>query len=67
VELPQGALAHLLVGLNDSVMVQALQSYGVHLPTWLAQLPALAPELKLLQRAQAGKPNVYAYCFCSPR
>ncbi len=42
-------------------------SWGVRLPGWFAQLPALAPELQLLRNAKAGTPNIYADCLCSPR
>ena len=67
VEEPLGGLQQFLLGVNQSAMVQAAQGYGLHLPSWLVQLPRLAPELKLLRTAQAGRPNVYAYCFCAPR
>lgn len=67
VEEPLGGFEQFLVGLNDNAMVQVAQAYGVHLPTWVAQIDAMAPELKLLRNAKAGHPNVYAYCFCSPR
>ncbi|WP_266183307.1 signal peptide peptidase SppA [Dyella humicola] len=67
VEEPLGGFEQFLVGLNDNVMVQAAQAYGVHLPAWVAQIDMMAPELKLLRNAKAGHPNVYAYCFCSPR
>ncbi len=67
VEEPLGGFEQFLVGLNDNVMVQAAQAYGVHLPAWVAQIDTMAPELKLLRNAKAGHPNVYAYCFCSPR
>jgi len=43
------------------------ESYGLRLPSWVAQVNTMAPELKLLRTAQAGRPNVYAYCFCTPR
>jgi protease IV len=43
-----------------------LQSYGLRLPSWVAQLPAMAPELQMLSTAHVGQPNVYSYCFCSP-
>lgn len=65
-ETPRGVFESFLVGLNGNAMVMALEGYGIHLPGWLAQLPAMAPELSLLRQAQAGVPNVYAYCFCSP-
>ncbi|HEV2620924.1 MAG TPA: signal peptide peptidase SppA [Frateuria sp.] len=67
VEEPLGGLQQFLLGVNQSAMVQAVQGYGLRLPDWLAELPRLAPELKLLRTAQAGRPNVYAYCFCAPR
>jgi protease IV len=65
-EQPMGAFERFVVSLNQSAMVSALQSYGVRLPNWVAQLPMLAPELQMLRSAQAGQPNVYSYCFCSP-
>jgi protease-4 len=67
VEEPRGGFEQFMVNLNDSATLSALQAYGVHLPAWAAQLPAMAPELKLLSTAQSGRPNVYAYCFCEPR
>ena len=66
VETSTGALGQFLSGLNDNAMIQVAQSYGVRLPPWLAQLPNMAPELGLLRNAQSGRPNVYAYCFCTP-
>ena len=62
----QSGFERFIGGLSHSASVTLLQSYGIHLPAWLAQVQAMAPELQLLRRAQAGKPNVYAYCFCSP-
>ncbi|HEX7814840.1 signal peptide peptidase SppA [Dyella sp.] len=67
VETPSGAFEQFLSSLGDSAAIRVAQSYGVRLPSWVAQLPAMAPELSLLQHAQAGRPNIYAYCFCSPR
>jgi protease-4 len=67
VEAPLGGFEQFVVGLNDSAATVALRTYGVRLPSWLAQLPAMAPELKLVRNAQPGKANVYAYCFCEPR
>jgi protease-4 len=37
------------------------------LPKWLSSIDERLPELKLLEHAQAGRPNIYAYCFCSPQ
>jgi protease-4 len=67
VEAPLGGFEQFLVGMNQSAMVHVAQGYGLHLPAWLAELSRLAPELGLLRHAQAGRPNVYAYCFCAPR
>lgn len=67
VEQPLGGFEHFLVGLNQSAAVRVAQSYGLHLPSWIGQLPEVMPELKLLKTAKAGRPNVYAYCFCTPR
>ncbi len=66
VEAPLGGFEQFLVSLNDSSATVALRAYGVHLPSWVAQLPAMVPELALLRNAQPGRPNVYAYCFCEP-
>ena len=66
-EQPMGAFERFVVSFNQSAMVSSLQGYGVKLPGWVAELPMLAPELEMLRTAQAGRPNVYAYCFCSPR
>ena len=65
-EAPMGAFERFVVNLNQTAMVSSMQSYGVRLPTWFAQLPMLAPELEMLRTAQVGRPNVYSYCFCSP-
>lgn len=67
VEAPLGGFEQFLVGMNQSALVRVAQGYGLRLPAWLAALPRLAPELALLRTAQAGRPNVYAYCFCAPR
>ncbi len=66
-EAPLGGFERFLIGMNHSVSVHLLQSWGVRLPRWFAQLPALAPELELLRNARAGIPNIYADCLCSPR
>jgi protease-4 len=67
VEPALGSFERFLVGLNDNATVRMAQAYGVSLPSWVAAMPRMAPELKLLGNAQAGKPQVYAYCFCAPR
>ncbi|WP_350016576.1 signal peptide peptidase SppA [Rhodanobacter sp. IGA1.0] len=67
VEPPQGGFERFLMGLSQSASVHVLQSFGVRLPDWVAQLPAKAPELQLLRNAKAGTPNIYADCLCRPR
>ena len=66
-EAPLGGLERFLVNLNHEAGTRVLQSWGVSLPRWFAQLPSLAPELELLRHARAGTPNIYADCLCSPR
>ncbi|MEX1829589.1 signal peptide peptidase SppA [Luteibacter sp. CQ10] len=66
-EKPMGAFERFLTNVGDSSEAKVLMSWGVRLPSWVAELPKLAPEFALFRTAQAGKPNVYAYCFCSPR
>lgn len=65
-EQPKGAFERFVVSLNQSALASSLQGYGLKLPGWIAQLQTVAPELEMLRTAQAGHPNVYAYCFCSP-
>ncbi len=67
VETPLGGFEHFMLGLKQSASVHVLQSWGLRLPGWFAQLPALAPELRLLHNAKAGTPNIYADCLCGPR
>ena len=66
-EAPLGGFERFLIGLNHSASVRVMQSWGIRLPGWFAQLPALAPELQLLRDARAGTPNIYADCLCRPR
>jgi protease-4 len=66
-EAPLGSFERFLIGLNHNASVQVMQSWGIRLPGWFTQLPALVPELQLLRNAKAGTPNVYADCLCSPR
>jgi protease-4 len=66
VEESLGGFEQFLVNLNESAMVRVAQSYGLQLPAWVAHIDTMAPELKLLRSAQSGRPNVYAYCFCTP-
>ncbi|MEO6799585.1 MAG: signal peptide peptidase SppA [Rhodanobacter sp.] len=66
-EAPVSGFERFLIDMNDTASTQLLQSWGVRLPRWFAQLPALAPELQLLRHAKAGTPNIYADCLCAPR
>ena len=61
---PLGGFESFLVGLNHSASIHIAQSWGIHLPTWVAQLPQHAPELELLRSARAGTPNIYVDCLC---
>ena len=65
-EAPLGGFARFLINLNHDASMRVLQSWGIRLPNWVAQLPALAPELQLLRNAKAGTPNIYADCLCTP-
>jgi protease-4 len=66
-EAPVSGFERFLINMNHNASTQLLQSWGVRLPRWVAQLPALAPELQLLRHAKAGTPNIYADCLCAPR
>ena len=66
-EAPVSGFERFLINMNHTASVQLLKSWGVRPPRWLAQLPALAPELELLRNAKAGTPNIYADCLCAPR
>lgn len=67
VEPARSGFQQFLVSLNQDASVRILRAWGVHLPSWVAQMPAMAPELQLLRHARAGAPNIYADCLCSPR
>ena len=67
IETPLGGFQRFVIGLNESASVHLLQSWGVRLPSWVASMVSLTPELKLLRTAKAGAPNVYVDCLCSPR
>lgn len=66
-EKPMGAVERFMASVGDSGEARVAMSMGLRLPSWVAMLPKLAPEFALFRTAEAGKPNVYAYCFCSPR
>ena len=65
-EKPMGAFERFLTSVGDSSEARVAMSWGLRLPSWVAELPKLAPEWSLFRNAEAGKPHVYAYCFCSP-
>lgn len=65
VEKPMSPFQRFLLNFGDGSAARVLASMGIRLPDFVAQIPKLAPELQLLQHAQAGKPQVYAYCFCT--
>jgi protease-4 len=67
VEQPMNSFQRFFTNFSDSASVRIAKSYGLTLPSWLAAVPELAPELKLFSQAQPGRPLVYAYCFCAPR
>ncbi len=65
-ELPSSVFAQWLLSLSHSAMVATLQSYGLHLPQMFVPPSTLTTGLDLLLKAKPGKPNTYAYCFCTP-
>ncbi|MBS0433052.1 MAG: signal peptide peptidase SppA [Proteobacteria bacterium] len=67
VEKPMSPFQRFLLNFGDGSAAHILAALGVRLPDFVAQIPKLAPELQLLQHAQAGKPQVYSYCFCTVR
>jgi protease IV len=66
-ERPMGTFERFVTSVGDSAAARVALSWGIRLPAWVAQVPAMAPELELFRQARAGRPNVYAYCFCSAR
>lgn len=65
IEPPSSPLERFLEGAGDSATARVLASLGMHVPkAWLAAVPELVPALSMLQHAQPGKPDTYAYCFC---
>ncbi|BBD81238.1 signal peptide peptidase SppA [Aerosticca soli] len=67
VERPLGGLSALFGDADPDALEQALAALGLPRPAALARLAGrrLAP-LELLRRAPAGRPNVYAHCYCAP-
>ena len=64
IEKPLSPFQRFLLDFGSGNGSRIFSALGIPLPDFAAQLPKLAPELKLLQHAQAGKPEVYSYCFC---
>ncbi|MEW5311070.1 MAG: hypothetical protein WDW38_002813 [Sanguina aurantia] len=67
IETPLGGFQRFVIGLNQSASVRLMQSWGLRLPSWVASMVSMTPELKLLRNARAGAPNIYVDCLCSPR
>lgn len=52
-------------GVSESGSAHALLARGIRLPRWTTALARRAePDLALWQQARAGRPGIYAYCFC---
>ncbi|HET7662994.1 MAG TPA: S49 family peptidase, partial [Rhodanobacteraceae bacterium] len=55
-------------GLGNSAAVRVMLAHGMRLPDWAGSLARrAAPDLTLFRQARAGRPAVYAYCFCAAR
>lgn len=55
-------------GLGQSAAARVMLAHGVRLPNWAGSLAQrAAPDLTLFRQAKAGRPAVYAYCFCAAR
>jgi len=65
-ETPLGGIERFMLGFSQNATVRVLQGWGMQLPRWFARVPAMTGPLRLLRNAEAGKPNVYADCFCAP-
>jgi len=68
VERPLGTLDRFLLGFSDSALARVVAR--LDLPWSHASLLAdvdLRRPLRLLQQVRAGKPAVFAYCFCELR
>ncbi len=58
----------LVRGFSRSAAARVMLAHGVHLPRWVVPLARrAAPDLALFRQTRAGRPAVYAYCFCSAR
>lgn len=55
-------------GLSHSAVARVMLAHDIRLPQWVVPLARrAAPDLALFRQARAGRPAVYAYCFCSAR
>ncbi|MHB1993669.1 signal peptide peptidase SppA, partial [Metallibacterium scheffleri] len=62
---PMSPLQRALMGFGDSALASIAIHHGFTLPPWMASFaPRVAGPLQMLQNAQPGKVNAYAYCFC---
>jgi len=62
---PMSPFERVLMGFGDSALASIAIHHGFTLPPWLASFaPRVAGPLQMLQNAQPGKVNAYAYCFC---
>ncbi len=67
VEKPLSTFQRLLLNASEGNGTRILAALGLKLPGLMTQWPSIAPELRLLRHAQAGKPQIYSYCFCGVR
>lgn len=59
---------HFMQGLGHSAAARVMLAHGVRLPDWAGSIARRAvPDLTLFQQTKAGRPAVYAYCFCTAR
>lgn len=64
---PHGSVLQRFVQtMGQSALAHVMLAAGIHLPAWSVELARRAPEWRLFEHARAGRPQVYAYCFCAP-
>lgn len=62
---PLSPFDRFLMGFSQSALASIAVDHGITVPKWMvAFAPRAAGALQMLQNAQPGKINVYAYCFC---
>jgi protease-4 len=67
IERPLSGIERFMLGFSQGASARVLAAAGIRVPAWLGAVAHAAPELSLLQDATPGKPQVYSYCFCTPR